>query len=54
MFRRGMDLYGIEKMLGHSDLEATMIYVDCKLPEWRKAYARSHELAKSSGPGAQE
>lgn len=41
LYRHGMDLYGLEKMLGHTDLEATQIYVTCNLADWRRAYAKS-------------
>jgi site-specific recombinase XerD len=46
-YHNGIDLFSLKKLIGHKDLDNTIIYVNCELPEWRKAYDRSHPLAGS-------
>lgn len=46
-YHNGIDLFALKKLIGHKDLDNTIIYVNCDLPEWRKAYDRSHPLAGS-------
>ena len=44
-YHNGIDLFSLKKLIGHKDLDNTIIYVNCDLPEWRQAYDRSHPLA---------
>ena len=46
-YHNGVDLFSLKKLIGHRDLDNTLIYVNCDLPEWRLAYDRSHPLAES-------
>ena len=44
MYAQGMDLPTIKKLLGHSELDATVLYIEHGLTESQAAYGRSHEL----------
>ena len=44
MYAQGMELPVIKKLLGHSELDATVLYIEHGLSEKRSAYERAHEL----------
>ncbi len=46
LYRNHMDSLGLEKLMGHTDLETTFAnYVSCDLAYWQAGYDKSHELA---------